>query len=86
MPRYEIDAHARSSAPPSAVFALLADGATWPRWGAWTAFAATGKPDQQGLAWTPYEASRRAAMVFDNPTRVEMDPAAAARKAVSQQG
>ncbi len=38
MSRYVIDTRARSSAAPSAVFALLADGRTWPVWGAWTRF------------------------------------------------
>lgn len=28
-------AHARSAAPPAAVFALLADVGSWSRWGAW---------------------------------------------------
>lgn len=31
-----IDASATSSAPPAAVWRLLADASTWPRWGGWS--------------------------------------------------
>lgn len=35
MPSQQVRAAATSSAPPAAVFALLADVRTWTRWGAW---------------------------------------------------
>lgn len=38
MAKHVIDARTRSFAAPSVVFALLADGRTWPVWGAWTRF------------------------------------------------
>jgi para-nitrobenzyl esterase len=33
--------------------------------GAWAAFARTGNPSQNGLAWQPYTASTRTTMIFD---------------------
>jgi Polyketide cyclase / dehydrase and lipid transport len=38
MGRHEVDVRARSSAPPATVYALLADGASWPRWSPMLAF------------------------------------------------
>ncbi|MGH3761401.1 SRPBCC family protein [Actinophytocola sp.] len=38
MRRYVIEKSARSSAEPGEVYRLLRDGATWPEWGALTAF------------------------------------------------
>jgi len=43
------------------------------------ALAATGDPSRDGLAWPPYEATRRAVMVFDRDTRVVDDPDHAVR-------
>ena len=37
MPSHHVHATASSSAPPAAVFALLADVTTWSAWGAWVA-------------------------------------------------
>jgi hypothetical protein len=34
-----IDVRVTSAAPPHDIYALLCDGASWPRWGTWTAFA-----------------------------------------------
>jgi para-nitrobenzyl esterase len=42
--------------------------------GAWVAFARTGNPNQQGLAWPAYNTAKRATMVFDNRTEVVDDP------------
>ncbi len=44
---------------------------------AWIAFAATGNPDSKksGLPrWEPYDAAKRAVMVFDNECRIVYDP------------
>jgi hypothetical protein len=38
MASHVIDVTAYSAAAPHAIFTLLADGTTWPIWGAWTAF------------------------------------------------
>lgn len=35
---HRIDVRAHSAAPPEDVFALLADGSTWPVWGAWDSY------------------------------------------------
>ena len=47
--------------------------------GALAALAATGDPSRDGLGWPPYEATRRAVMVFDRDTRVVDDPDSAVR-------
>jgi hypothetical protein len=44
---HRIEASASSAAPPDSVFALLADGATWPRWGRWHRFELA-VPDAHG--------------------------------------
>ncbi|WP_298196983.1 carboxylesterase family protein [Novosphingobium sp.] len=49
--------------------------------GAWAAFAHTGNPSIKGLTWPAHDA-RVPTMVYDNTTRVVMDPAGAARRAV----
>ena len=42
---------------------------------AWIAFARTGDPNHDALPeWQPYDAERRATMLFDVPSRVENDP------------
>ncbi len=58
----EISATARSDAPPSAVFTLLRDGATWPRWSMFSSFELErqGAPDPLGVG---------AIRVFVSPTR-----------------
>ena len=38
MGSHVIDVTAHSAAAPREIFALLADGTSWPTWGAWTAF------------------------------------------------
>jgi len=41
----------------------------------WVAFARTGNPNHPKIPnWAPYEAAKRATMIFDNNTRVENDP------------
>jgi para-nitrobenzyl esterase len=41
----------------------------------WTSFARTGNPNCAGIPhWTPYSASSRAVMVFDNEFRLVLDP------------
>ena len=47
---------------------------------AWIAFARTGDPSQNGLAWPRYEATGRQTMIFDAESRVAADPDGAARK------
>ncbi len=43
----------------------------------WAAFAATGDPNNAKLPdWTPYDQEKRATMVFDTQTRLELDPRA----------
>jgi para-nitrobenzyl esterase len=43
--------------------------------GAWAAFARNGNPSHRGLPkWTPYTASERATMIFDNECKVVSDP------------
>lgn len=51
---------------------------------AWIAFACTGNPSHEGIGdWPPYEASTRPTMVFDRETRLESDPFAEEREAVT---
>jgi para-nitrobenzyl esterase len=41
----------------------------------WTAFAATGNPNNPSIPeWAPYDAERRATMLFDLPPKVVQDP------------
>ncbi|SIR38988.1 para-nitrobenzyl esterase [Paenibacillus sp. RU4T] len=47
---------------------------------AWIAFACTGNPSTAELEWPAYEASRRATMIFDTDSRVELDPDAEKRR------
>ena len=49
---------------------------------AWINFARTGNPSQPGLAWPAYDPATVATMVFDTRSRVEHDPASAARMSV----
>lgn len=51
--------------------------------GAWTEYAATGRPGQAHLAWTPFDVHTRKTMVFDSPTRMQSDPAGDARRALT---
>lgn len=52
--------------------------------GAWVAFARTGRPDGPLTPpWPPYDAGRRATMVFNLESRVVDDPNAAVRKIVA---
>jgi para-nitrobenzyl esterase len=42
---------------------------------AWVAFARTGDPNHPGLPkWTPYDTTRRATMIFNNPCKLVADP------------
>ena len=42
---------------------------------AWVAFAHSGDPSHVGMpAWKPYSAASRATMIFDVPSRLEIDP------------
>ena len=51
----------------------------------WTAFARTGNPNVDGLPqWTPYSATHRAVMIFNNECRLEVDPHAAEREAMTR--
>jgi para-nitrobenzyl esterase len=50
---------------------------------AWIAFARTGNPNTPKLPrWTPFNATDRPTMVFDNMSRVENDPIRDARVAM----
>lgn len=50
---------------------------------AWIAFARSGSPDTPKLpAWTPYDGTRRATMVFDDESKVVDDPTAERRIAM----
>jgi para-nitrobenzyl esterase len=43
--------------------------------GAWAAFARSGNPSQNGLAWPAYELNQRSTMIFDGPrSEVVNDP------------
>jgi para-nitrobenzyl esterase len=41
---------------------------------AWAAFARTGNPSIPGLKWEPYAPEHRAVMIFDDNSRLEVDP------------
>jgi para-nitrobenzyl esterase len=49
----------------------------------WTAFARTGNPSIPGLRWEPYSAERRAVMILDDDSRIELDPNREERLAIS---
>ena len=50
---------------------------------AWAAFARAGNPSHSGLpAWTPFDATTRATMVFDRDCRVVNDPYGDERRAL----
>jgi para-nitrobenzyl esterase len=49
--------------------------------GAWTAFARNGDPNLRELAWEPYQAPRRATMVYDTPSALIDAPFEAERAA-----
>ena len=52
--------------------------------GAWAAFARTGNPSHKGLPpWRPFDADRRATMLFDNECRLEDDPHREERLAIA---
>jgi para-nitrobenzyl esterase len=52
---------------------------------AWTAFARSGNPNVTGLPhWEPYSASHRAVMILNNECRLEIDPHAAEREAMTK--
>jgi len=62
---------------PSAEAQFMADRVS----GAFTAFAATGNPNNAAIpTWTRYELPRRATMVFDKVTRLVDDPRGAERR------
>jgi para-nitrobenzyl esterase len=49
--------------------------------GAWVAFAKTGDPNHDGIPpWSPYDADKRATMIFAADTRLENDPRSEMRK------
>lgn len=49
----------------------------------WLAFARTGSPQTRELpAWPPYEEERRATLLFDLPSRIELDPDSADRRII----
>lgn len=51
---------------------------------AWAAFARTGNPNHRGLpSWAPFDATRRATMVFNNECRAVDDPYREERMALS---
>ena len=59
-----IEAHSTTAAPPSAVWALLADASTWSQWGAWSdVHVEGGGPQQPGairvLVKRPYRLRER---------------------------
>lgn len=60
----------------SAMKALELQAAT-----AWATFARTGNPNHKGLPkWDAYTAERKAVMLFNTPSKVELDPGAELRK------
>ncbi|MNC13145.1 Para-nitrobenzyl esterase [compost metagenome] len=48
--------------------------------GAWTAFAHRGSPEVSGLTWPSYVPGERATLIFDQETRVQVDPDREKRK------
>ena len=56
--------------------------ALWDRFAsAWVSLAKTGNPNNTQIPnWSPYDASRRTTMIFDNELRVEDDPRSEIRK------
>jgi para-nitrobenzyl esterase len=51
----------------------------------WVSFVATGNPNNPAIPqWDPYDAKRRATMLFDVPSRVENDPRANIRVALTE--
>jgi para-nitrobenzyl esterase len=50
---------------------------------AWAAFARTGNPSIPGLKWEPYSAEHRAVMIFDDNSRLAVDPYREERVAIS---
>lgn len=50
--------------------------------GAWTSFARTGNPSAQGLAWSPYDLTKRATMMFGERSGTADDPRSSVREAV----
>jgi para-nitrobenzyl esterase len=52
---------------------------------AWTQFARTGDPNVAGLPhWRPYSASDRAVMIFNDQSKLAVDPRPEARKAITE--
>jgi para-nitrobenzyl esterase len=53
--------------------------------GAFAAFARTGNPNHEGIPrWTAFEPGQRSTMVFDNRTRIELDPHGTERAALTE--
>jgi para-nitrobenzyl esterase len=50
---------------------------------AWAAFARTGDPSIPGLRWEPHSAEHRAVMIFDDQSRLEVDPYREERQAIT---
>src|SRR6185312_2736212 len=51
----------------------------------WTQFARTGDPNVAGLPhWRPYSASDRAVMIFNDQSKLAVDPRPEARKAITE--
>jgi para-nitrobenzyl esterase len=52
--------------------------------GAWGHFARSGDPNHEGLPrWSPYASNTRPTMIFDMPSRMEVDPGSAGRRAIT---
>jgi para-nitrobenzyl esterase len=53
---------------------------------AWVAFAGTGNPNHKGLPqWPPYTAENKAVMIWNEPSRVEIDPGAELRSQLTEE-
>jgi para-nitrobenzyl esterase len=53
--------------------------------GAWAAFARSGNPNHKGIPqWAPFDASRRALMIFNNECRAADDPFREQRQALAE--